>query len=254
VISNPEKVHPEDVAYHLQEPNPGLVLLLVSEEDKPSGGVLNGFPPAQTKTFSLPAFYKLDEYAADYARELTRARGVDLPDGLARALVKKVGNDLGVISFEIDKVLRLVGGVKVLEPVHFRGTIAALSELDGGFVADALGTRNVKLLSDELFRYKTSKRGDPTIELCGRTLTPTVFKWLQAAYLHTKEMSIMTAAGRVSASPWYWENKVLPCAKNWGVEGCQNLLSVVAKAQTAVFEGAINPWGILSSGVLKLAR
>jgi len=255
IVTHPEKLVPGDVADHLRDPNPLLTLLLVSEADKPSGGILDGFPAAQTKTFTLPPFYKLDEYAAEYARELSKSRGVDLPDGLARALVKLVGNDLGVVSYEVDKVVRYATtlGVTLLEPSHLKGTLAPLTELDGGSVADALGTRNAKLISDELARYKNSKKGDPTIELCGRTLTPTAFRWLQASYLHAKGMSVATAAGRVGSNPWYWEHKVLPCARAWGVEGCRGLVNVIAKAQTAVFDGAVSPWDVLESGLLRMA-
>ena len=256
VITHPEKVAPEDVADHLQDPSPYLLLLLVSEDDKPSGGILDGFPAANTKLFSLPPFYKMDEHAADYARELCKSQGVSLPEPLARALVKKVGNDLGVVSFEIDKALHLARalGVKALEPVHIKATMAPLSELDGGPLVDALGTRNRRAISDELARYKKSKKGDPTIEVCGRSLTPSVLRWLQASYLHGKSVSPASAAGRVGSSPWYWEHRVLPCARNWGVDGCRELLGVIAKSQEAVFSGAINPWGILESGVLRLAH
>lgn len=256
VVTRPEKVTPEDVADHLRDPSPYLLLLLVSEEDKPSGGILDGFPAANTKTFSLPPFYKLDEHAADYARELCKSKGVDLPEPLARALVKKVGNDLGVVSFEMDKAIHLARalGVKTLEPVHIKGTMAPLIELDGGAVVDALGTRSRRVIADELARYKKSKKGDPTIEVCGRSLTPSVLRWLQAAYLHAKGISPASAAGRVGSSPWFWEHRVLPSARNWGVEGCREILGVCAKSQEAVFSGAINPWGILESGLLRLAR
>lgn len=256
LISRPEKVHPQDVGDHFRDPDPLLTLLLVSEEDKPAGGVLDGFPPAHTKTFSLPPFYKLDEYAADFARECAKSRGVDLPDALARAMVKRVGNDLGVISYEAEKASRLALalGVKVLEPVHLKGTLAPLTELDGSTVVEALGTRNARILADDLARYKNSKKGDPTIELCGRTLTPAVFRWLQAATLHARGWSITAAAGRVGASPWYWENKILPAARAWGVEGCRGILSVVARSQSAVFEGYVRPWVILESGLLRLVQ
>jgi len=256
VVTNPEKLRSEDVSDHLKDPSPYLLLLLVSEEDKPTGEVLDGFPAAHTKMFSLPPFYKMDEYAADYARELCRSRGVTLSDGLARALVKKVGNDLGVVSFEVDKAVRLVQalGTTSLEPTHVKATMAPLVELDGGNLVDALGTRNRRLISDELSRYKKSKKGDPTIEVCGRSLTPAILRWLQAAYLQGKGVSPASAAGRVGSSPWYWEHRVLPCARSWGVEGCTELLAVVASSQEAVFSGALHPWGVLESGVLRLAR
>lgn len=256
IITRPEKVHPGDVGDHLRETDPVLTLLLVSEEDKPSGGILDGFPPSQIKTFSLPPFYKLDEYAADYARECAKARGVDLPDALARAMVRRAGNDLGVISYEAEKASRLALalGVKVLEPIHLKGTLAPLTELDGSAVVEALGVRNGRLLADELSRYKSSKKGDPTIELCGRTLTPTTFRWLQAATLHSRGWSVTAAAGRVGASPWYWENKVLPVARAWGTGGCREILSVIARSQSAVFGGCIRPWSVLEAGLLRLVR
>ena len=256
VITRPEKVAAEDLAGHLRSPTPSLVILLVSEADKPSGGVLDRFPSAQTKLFPLPAFYKLDEHAADFARETAKSRGVDLPDGLARALVKRVGNDLGVVSFEVDKAVRLASvlGVKLLEPIHLRGSMASLTELDGSSLAESLGTRSARLISDELFRYRGSKKADPTIEVCGKVLTPTVLRWLQAAYLLSRGTSAAGAAGRVGSNPWYWEHKVLPHAKNWGVEGCRGLLEVISTSQKAVFEGSISPWGILESGLLRLSR
>ncbi len=255
VISRPEKVHPDDVSDHLREPNPLITLLLVSEVDKPSGGILDGVPASQIKTFPLPPFYKLDEHAAEYAIARAKEKGVDLPDALARALVRRVGNDLGVVSFEAEKAARLALalGVKVLEPANLRGTLAPLTELDGSTVVDALGTKNARALSDELSRYKASKKGDPTIEFCGRTLTPAVFRWLQASSLHERGWSVTAASGRVGASPWYWENKILPVARLWGVEGCGKILEVISRAQSAVFDGAVRPWAILESGLLRLA-
>lgn len=256
VVTRPEKIRPDDLSDHLRENAPLLTFLLVSGEDKPSGGILDGFPPAQTKTFSLPPFYKLDDHAAEYARECAKSRGIDLPDSLARAMVKRVGNDLGVVFYETEKASRLAlaRGAVVIEPSHLKGTLAPLTELDGSTVVEALGTRNDRLLSDELSRYKNSKKGDPTIELCGRSLTPSVFRWLQAATLQARGWSVTAASGRVGASSWYWENKILPVAKIWGVDGCREILSVISRAQSAVFDGSIKPWAILESGLLRLAR
>ena len=256
VVSNPEKITPEDVQGHLQSPISSLVLLLVSEQDKPSGGILDGFPANHTKLFNLPPFYKLDEYAAEYARELAKSRGVSLPDGLARAMVKLVGNDLGVVSFEVDKVVRLASalGVTMVEAGHLKATLAPLSEMDGTSLVDALGARNIRTISDELSRYKRSKKGDPTIEVCGRVLTPAVLRWFQAAYYHSHGVTPAGAAGRVGSSPWYWEHRVLPCARNWGVDGCRTLLGVIATAQESVFSGAVSPWGILESGLLRATQ
>lgn len=255
IVTTPEKMSLEDMADHIREPNPSLVFLLLSEADKPAGAVIEKVPATHTKLFSLPPFYKLDEHASEYAVGLAKARGVVLPEKLARGLVRLVGNDLGVVSFEVDKLVRLVKplSVTVIEPSHLRGSIASLSEMDGSSVVEALGTRTRKSIADELSRYKSVKKGDPTIELCGRVLTPTVLRWLQAAYLHEKGSTPSAAAGRVGSSPWYWEHKVLPSARAWGLVGCRHLLSAIAHAQSAVFAGALSPWNLLESGLLRHA-
>ena len=256
IITNPEKVRQEDVAEHLHDPNPLLVLLFVSDADKPTGSALAGIPASHTKLFPLPPFYKLDEHAAEYAIGLAKSRGVELPDKVARLMVKLVGHDLGVVSFEVDKLVRLaaVQSETTITVGHLRGAMAALSESDGSAVAEVLGTRVRRSIADELSRYKSLKKGDPTVELCGRVLTPTILRWLQAAHMHAKGVSIASAAGRVGSSPWYWEHKILPCARVWGVEGCGQLLSAIAQAQDAVFAGAVSPWNLLESGLIRLAK
>ena len=251
VVHNPEKLPLPLVKSHAADSDPSVVLLLVYETDKPSGPLADLVPKASCKVFPLPPFYKLDEYAADYVRE-ARSKGFVIGSDLAGALVRKVGNDLGVLTFEVAKacLLAKAKGGKDITPEILRDTVAPLSEVDGSSVLEALGSANPKRLAVELSRYKISKGGDPTVELCGRVLTPMVLRWLQAAHMFECGVSASAAAGRTGSNPWYWENKVLPPARAHGVVGCKKMLGAIAKAQTAVFSGHVSPWVTLEAGLL----
>lgn len=254
IVSNPEKLPAKEVAAHIAEPDEKVILLLVSEAEKQIGEVLGLVPSTHVRTFNLPPFYKMEEYAAKFVVNEVKARGNAIEERLALNLVQKVGDDLGVLSYEVEKVCTLVGPGAEIAPAHLRGTLAALAETEGGGIVEALGAKDLTRLSAELNRYLESRGGDPTIELCGRVLTPNFVRWLQASSLFEAGMSPAAAAGSVAANPWYWEHKVLPLAMRWRTSGCARLLRIVAKAQTLVFSGAIAPFAFLESALLEAVQ
>lgn len=251
VVTRPEKLDAEVLKSQLDDPDPTLVMLLVSETDK-LAAPLDAVPKSLIKTFSLPAFYKLGEHASAFAVQEAKSHGKELTPSLAAALVKKVGTDLGVLAFEVQKAALYAGPELKLTPEHLRATVAALLESDGSAIADALAAQNRKALIFEMDRFRSAKGTDPTIELCGRVLSPTVLRWLQAAHLHASGLSPAAAAGSVGANPWFWERKVLPAALRWKVSGCASLVRIIASAQDGVFRGSISPWGLLQSSLLRL--
>lgn len=255
VVSEPEKLKLEDLADHLAgRGSPELTFLLVYPEDKPAGEVAAAIPPGHRKVFGLPPSYKLEEHATEFALQEARAAGLGCPAALAGALVRRVGTDLGVVHFEMEKAFRLMRarGDTLMTPEIVRETVAPLVEMDGTLVVEALARRDRHRVAEELHRYYQSKKGEPTVELCGRTLTPTFLRWFQAAHLAQSGLSPAVAAGRLGVNPWYWEHKVLPPALAWGRAGTVELLSVVARAQEAVFAGMVSPWRLLGAGLLRL--
>lgn len=250
VVSRAEKLSPAILKSQLDDPDPSVVLLLVSDADK-LAPPLDSVPKALVKTFSLPAFYKMEEHATAFCVEEAKAYKRELAPALATALVRKVGTDLGVLAFEVQKAALYATGADKLTADHFRATVAPLLESDGSAIADALATQNRKLFMSEMDRFRKSKGGDPTIELCGRVISPTVLRWLQAAHLHASGLSPQAAAGSVGANPWFWEHKVLPAALRWKITGCVQIVRVVAAAQEATFRGSVSPWGLLEAGLVR---
>lgn len=256
VVTNPEKLPLELLKARVAEGGDTVVLLLEFEGEKPPAAIAALVPKTATKTFALPAFYKMEEYATEFVREEFKGLKVSIDPGLALALVRKVGTDLGMLSFEVSKAATLchAQGVTAVTPEIIKDSMAPLSELDGSGLIEALGSGNLKRIAVEFSRYRTSKGGDPTIELCGRVLTPTVLRWFQAAHMDASGVSSTAAAGRMGANPWFWENKVLPTARSLGADRCRKMLSVIAAAQTAVFTGAVFPWGVLEAGMFQIFK
>jgi DNA polymerase III delta subunit len=250
VVSRAEKLSPAILKSQLDDPDPSVVLLLVSDADKLTPP-LDSVPKALVKTFSLPAFYKMEEHATAFCVDEAKAYKRELAPALATALVRKVGTDLGVLAFEVQKAALYATGADKLTADHFRATVAPLLESDGSAIADALATQNRKLFMSEMDRFRRAKGGDPTIELCGRVISPTVLRWLQAAHLHASGLSPQAAAGSVGANPWFWEHKVLPAALRWKIAGCVQIVRVVAAAQEATFRGSVSPWGLLEAGLVR---
>lgn len=250
VVSRPEKLDVKILRSQLEDPDLTVVFLLVSEADKLTSP-LDLVPKKYTRTFTLPAFYKLEEYAVSFLIGEGKAIGKELPESLAAALVRKVGTDLGILTFELQKAALYAGPSEPkLLPEHFRASMAALVETDGSSIADALADQNRKQFLVEMDRFRKAKGTDPTIELCGRVLSPTVLRWLQAAHLSASGLSAGAAAGSVGANPWFWEHRVLPAALRWRIVGCARLLQAIAAAQEATFGGCVSPWCLLESRVL----
>jgi DNA polymerase III delta subunit len=250
VVSRAEKLAPSLLRSQLDDPDPSVVLLLVTDADK-LVPPLDSVPKALVKTFSLPAFYKMEEHASAFCVEEAKSHKRELAPSLATALVRKVGTDLGVLAFEIQKAVLYSTGSDKLTADHFRVTVAPLLESDGSAIADALAAQNRKMFLSEMDRFRKAKGGDPTVELCGRVISPTVLRWLQAAHLHASGLSPQAAAGSVGANPWFWEHKVLPAALRWKVSGCAQIIRVVASAQEATFRGSVSPWGVLEAGMIR---
>jgi len=254
LVVNPEKLSTSVVTDHIQSPDPKVVLLLITESDKPSGPIFDLVPKGFVKVFTLPPFYKLEEHAATFVQAELTSLGSKIDPGLALSLVKRVGTDLGVLSFEVQKVSLLAGAGVAISSTHLRETLAPLAETDGTSIIEALGTKNLKRLAVEMQRYQVSRGGDPTIELCGRIITPALTRWLQAAHLAEAGMPAAAAAGSVGANPWYWEHKILPYALRWRVAGCARLIGIVAEAQTLVFRGGLAPFTYLEASFLAFLR
>lgn len=253
VVSNPNKVNLDLLQAH-HEAKDYETTLLLHIEGEPDGRTKFGKFVKKTlikvhKGFSKPDEWEEPEVATAFVIEEAKLHGYTIRPALARALVDRVGTDLGMLSFEMQKMALLAQatGAKAIDKEEVKGGMAPIAEAAVGPIIEALAARNRKRLSKALDRVRRTSKYDPTMRVC-RFLGSTVLKWVQAA--HLENLPPKAAATELGLNPWYFENKILPPARRWGKQGTVQLATDLAASERAVLNGAVSPWAVLSTRLL----
>ena len=254
VVSNPHKGDLDLYREHRKAKNPSAVLLLHYEGD-PKGNTKFGkfakeLGSKAHQQFAAPNKWKAADEAAEFVvREAKEQHGKKITGRLARALVQRAGSNFGVLVFELRKMalLATAAGSDSIEAEHVKQGMAELVEVDIGLLLDAFRTRNKRALTNILHRIRLRAPKDPTMMVC-RLVGSEATKWLQAASL--KHMPPKAAADELGINAWYFEKKILPVAKLWGLPDVIHLISVLAAGERGVLDGHDSPWIGLCCGLL----
>lgn len=259
-LSDPEKEPQEVLIQQWKSPNENVMVVCVHEGNVKTSSkffkdVVSVLPKNSWKEFESPPEYKRDDVASDFAVAEAKSHGVTLDPSLAKALVDRVGNDFGVVSFEVMKASLITPKGSGIASATMRSTISHRKDAKGVGLVESIGTRNLVWTLKEMEKVQSFYgHEDPTMAISGQFLGPTFLKWLQAASLSHEGFNPHAAAELVGANPWVWENKILPYALNWGVDGCQQLVSLVGSAQRNVMSGQMFVWEHFQVRILDLLR
>lgn len=248
VLRDPSKEPLEVLIHQWKSPNENVMVICDYDGTIPTSTkfykeLASLLPKTSWKEFEAPSDFKRDEYAQDFVVSEAKSLGVSIDPSLAKALVDRVGNDFGVLSFEVWKAGLITPKGTGISAGTLRSTISHKRKPTGSALVDSIGTRNLVWTLKE-FEKITSFYGkdDPTMPITLPILGPTFLKWVQAASLSSEGFSPQAAAELVGSNPWVWETKVLPYALNWGVDGCGTLVSIVGESQRDVMQGKLFVW------------
>jgi DNA polymerase III delta subunit len=244
VVENPHKGDLELYKAHQKATDADAMLLLHYDGDPKGNTKFGKWAKELGKahgSFPKPSDWKAPEEAAEFAVEEAKLHGKTLEPNMAVALVRLVGADFGVVAFEILKMSVLADsrGSKVIGKDEIRDGRAELTQADVGPIIEALRRRQKQGLLKALTRIKERSKDDPTMYVA-RTVGAEALRWLQAASLDA--LPPKQAAQQLGINPWFFENKVLPVAKAWGVPRLTKLIKALAQAERGVFDGHISPW------------
>lgn len=257
VVMDPEKIDLELLERHHTSKDYQTTLLL-HIEGEPDGRTKFGKAVKASwasvhKSFPLPTDWQAPKVGAEFVQAEAVRLGFQFPADLAQVLVERSGTDLGLLSFEVQKITMLAGldGAKTLGLKHVAGGIAPIAEASVFAISDALAVQQSRKLLKALQALKRTSKDDPTMRVC-RVLGTSVTKWLQAISLDA--LPPKAAAEELGVNPWYFETKILPAARRWGKTGTVQLVADLAVAERAVLNGACDPWVVLSSRLLAACR
>lgn len=211
-----------------------------------AGKVLEVLPKGRHASYPAPKPWEEKDYAVKFFETEVRRRGKTVASALAEAVVRQVGVDCGLLSFEALKVSTLldVEGRTEVTKSDLTGMLASFGAEDWQALKEALALRNPKGVARALSDIRNGPGGD-AYGKASIIVTQTVLKWLHAAALHEAGVSEEEAAGRVGMHPFPYKKDLLPPAKRWGKKLLTSLLRDVTSL--GVRRGMQAPWVALES-------
>lgn len=206
-------------------------------------------------TFEAPKPWEEGDRAIRFVQLEAQRYGLTMGEDLAKEVVTVLGTtDLGMLSFEVLKYgLRAKRmGSERIERVHVRGLMSVMGtdEYDG--LIKALEVRDVKaVLRAVESLMKGGGRDKGLIPLC-RSLGSVVMGWIFVRdCLDQGITSEEEIAGRIGWKPAR-VRFAIPVARRWSVVSSRALLAVLSKGEKVQVSGAVSPWVVFESELVKV--
>lgn len=258
VVEKPEGIDSELVIRHHESGSTGVALLLYQEgKIKPGSGlakVADALPARLVAKFDKPKPWEETDRAVDFCLSEASRAGIRLPEILARGVVQYVGTDLGMLTFEVQKIAMYVraDGRSEATQTDVKKTLGASAELGPKPVVEALERRDARATAHALANVRRTHAGN----LGGAALRTCAFvsraatSWLHVAALAAEGADADEIASRVSVHRFVVRKSLLPVAKRWGEGRLISLLKSVARVERSVKQGHVSPWVQLECALL----
>lgn len=177
-----------------------------------------------------------------------------ISEGLAKAVIKVVGTELGVVAFEASKFCALARykGIEEVDKEVVTSLLKQSDDLDLDSMRTALKNRDKARLALSLYRIRKKSAGDPTMLLLRGRGGPAdlAFQWLLVKKLQKSGKSSSEISSRTGISEWILKKDVLPAIKNWEEQKIKKLLFDLSDCERGIFSGAPSPWTALECALI----
>jgi len=252
VVNDPEKVDPDLVLAHHERGASSTCILLHCEGDfkakGPLGKVAKKLPSNFVAKYGVSKPWEAEEHAAGFLVEEARRRKLKLASPLAMGMVQNIGTDYGILSFEIEKIHRLIQAdgdqTKDISPKHVKQTIAGFSALGPMPIVEALGKKDLKGLARALSNMRRTHNGalsGAALRACA-LVGHNVTTWLHAVYLLGQGAASEEISERLKLHAFVVRKNILPVARRWSQSSLVELLNSIAAVERSVRSGRANPW------------
>jgi DNA polymerase III delta subunit len=252
VVSNPEKVDPDLVLGHHERGNTDTCVVLHCEGEFKAkstlGKIAKKLPENFVAKFGSPKPWEAPEQAMNFVVAEARKKKLKLDKKLAAAMVENIGVDYGILTFEIDKIHRLIQAdgslTKEISAKHIKAVIAGFSSLGPMPIVEALGRRDLKSLSRALTNMRRTHSGalsGAALRACA-LVGHNVTTWLHASSLLSQGAGTDEIAERIKLHAFVVRKTILPVARKWSQTNLVALLNSIATVERSVRTGRANPW------------
>ena len=253
VVENPIKADLDLLWRHHESGDTDVVLVLyhdgkLAKNTRLWKKVVSKLPKDCHIQRDLPAHYKMEEYATEFVVHEAKRLGKVISRDNAGLLVRTVGTDLGMLSFEIMKVSLLLDslGMDAVNKTHMAKTVASMGHADVDALINAVAQMNPGSIMQKMSQIEKGSSSDPTIKVC-RRLGAQALRWLQASALNERGLPQTEAAQVMGLNPYHHRNNILPVATRWNKSIFLRLFHGTVEAERGVKRGFVHPWAYLET-------
>jgi DNA polymerase III delta subunit len=174
---------------------------------------------------------------------------------LLESMVRTVGTDLGVLSFEVDKAvtLAITEGKNSIDPSHIKRVVRPSNHFDMTTIRESLAKRKVKPLLESLNRAYKYSVSDPTMMFLRGKGGPgdLAMVWLQSSLCIDKGGNADRIADLTGSPVWAVARDTIPAIRLWGTDNLKFLVMSLAEVDRGYILGAPSPRTALESALVR---
>ena len=245
VLTNPTKNKKLD--QHLKARGASEVLVVHTNDRLPKA--LEGY---LTRKLDEPQYEdQKKEWASDWVHKYVGKYAKKIDPVLCRAVVNRVGIDLGALRWEVVKYVHAVGDEEQITPNIVVNLISDLTEASFIDLSNAIMERNHKAFIKVCEKIERSSKTDQTMAVCNGILLSNCINLLEVGLRVEAKMNLDHIAQDLGKNPYAIKNFIAPKIYSFGgVQNLRRLLNVLYECENNVVSGGRDSWLKFKVGVL----
>ncbi len=247
VLTNPTK--DKKLSDHLSDTGACDVLIIHTNDRLPKAleGYLN-------QRLDEPQYEnEKKQWASEWVHKYAEKYAKRIEPKLCRAVVNRVGVDLGSLRWEVIKYVYAVGDEEEITPKIVGGLISDLTEANFIDLSTAIFERNPKAFLKMCEKIEKSSRTDMTMAICNGLLLTNCINLLEVGLRVDAKMKLDHIAEDLRKNPYAIKNYIAPKIYSFGgTLNLRKLLFLLYKCENNVVSGGRSSWLKFKVGVLRL--
>jgi len=255
-----EDVQEDTIKDVLDNPLPKVCLLIECTKELPKKiKWLDLVPKKMIREHNIPTRQadkvKVAKRFLAYECDRLLGKSNSIEDNLVDAVVKVVGVDLGVLSFEATKysLCAKYKGLNQVTTEVVSSLIKQGDDLDLDGLRQSLKLKDKKRLALSLYKIRTKSASDPTMLMLKGRGGPldVLYNLLLVKQCLKQKKTPEEISSRLGIPLWILQKDLLTVAGNWKMGTLKQMVYLLAELESKVLKGCPNSWAACESILLK---
>jgi len=242
IIDNAHKLKKDD-CLKVIESDSSIELILIGT------GKLKADKGLTIQTIDTPK--DLNTWCAGFIVDVLKKEGITIKEDLAKAIVLRIGCDVGYLYSECMKYKYASSSQEIL-PKEVAGVMSILGEEDGTKIIDAIKSFDVKAVIKTMDDLQKTKSTDPTMSFVAGLLSYNLCLWFEIACLLEQGKDAKSITDLLKLNLYVVEKIHIPFVKKISLKKISELIKLASQCEYSVLSGERDSWTRLKTGLIKI--